>query len=117
MKYCIWYLWEKYDKYREVRGHRHLTQPEFSKIVLSMDIVKKQKEYNKEKVLFYKNVDSLENNETKNWWSFAGIALKSSISTGKPSVNFNFIELSSDVENDEKNTKPSVPRQIFPPTL
>ena len=75
---CIpmWFLFEKYDRYRDSKGHRHIQQTDFAKIIVSMGFAKKQQWYNPSEVGTYKN--STESLDGKNWWSFEGITLNSS---------------------------------------
>lgn len=67
----IWFLYEEYDKYRELRGYRKLTKKEFSTIVLSMDFEKGQKWYDSTSVKKYSSNESA--SDGKNWFSFFGL--------------------------------------------
>jgi putative DNA primase/helicase len=71
----VWYLYERYDIYRDAKGHRNILQNEFAKIVESMGYNRKQKWFNNEDIAKYKN--NVDSKGGKNWIAFEGLGLDS----------------------------------------
>lgn len=71
----IWYLYEKYECWREGRGHRKISKDEFVRILRSMGYETGPKKYNADRQEEYTdNIDQL----GKNWRSFFGLKMKDS---------------------------------------
>lgn len=67
----VWYLYEQYNLYREPKGHRHILQNDFSKIVEGMGYNRKQKWFSSKDITTYKK--NQETSEGKNWLAFVGV--------------------------------------------
>jgi len=102
----IWYLYEQYNLYREIKGHRHILQNEFSKIVGSMGYIKKQQWYNNEDIATYKK--NREMTKGSSWWVFEGIDVNPKLITENSSTNARTEKESDDVEKDLKYADSSV---------
>jgi putative DNA primase/helicase len=102
----IWYLYEQYNLYREARGHRHILQNEFSKIVGSMGYTKKQQWYSSENITTYKKNQEI--SKGSSWWVFEGIAVIPKLGTEDSSTNARKEKESEDIEKYIKVSDSSV---------
>ena len=96
----VWYLYEQYDIFREVRGHQNILQNEFSKIVESMGYNKRQKWFNSKDIATYKKNQEI--SEGKNWLAFEGIAVKPKLGFGNSSLDTRTEKESEDTENEQE---------------
>lgn len=110
----IWYLYEQYNLYREIKGHRHILQNEFSKIVGSMGFTKKQQWYNNEDIATYKK--NQETTKGSSWWVFEGIDVNPKLVTENSSTIARTEKESADVEKDRKHANSSISPSKTPST-
>jgi putative DNA primase/helicase len=102
----VWYLYDQYDLYREVRGHRNILQNEFSKIVESMGYNKRQKWFNSKDIATYKKNQEL--SEGKNWLAFEGVAVNPKLEIGNSSLDTRTEKESEDTEKEQEKEDSSL---------
>jgi len=68
----IWYLYDEYEKYREIRGHRKMSKAEFGEIIRGIGYESGPKWYSKEEVAKYSDTNNAE--DGKNWKSYFGLS-------------------------------------------
>ncbi len=82
----IWYLYDEYEKYRELKGHRRISKMEFSESIRGMGFETGPKWYSKNEVPQYTKRES--EDDGKNWKSYFGLSTNPNRSSVRPNQSF-----------------------------